>query len=74
VASLLIRGEASIWKQTTGRAEVTEKATFGGISVVGDGMSGRQSGVSEETCLACERKAGVRARIVCAGQRMNQEG
>src|SRR6266404_4492337 len=27
-------------------------------------MSGRQGGVSEETSLACERKGGVRARIV----------
>jgi len=43
---------------------VTEKAVSGSISVVGGGMSGRQSGVSEETCLACERRAGVRARII----------
>ena len=48
----------------TGRAEVTDKATFGMHDVVGGGMSGRQSGVSEETCLACERRAGVRARII----------
>src|SRR5690625_1782193 len=37
----------------TGRAEVTVKATTGGHGVIGDGMSGRQSGVSGETWWSC---------------------
>lgn len=48
----------------TGRAEVTVKATTGGHGVVGDGMSGRQSGVSGETWRSCARSPGVRALIV----------
>jgi hypothetical protein len=47
-----------------GRAEVTAKATFGLQDVGGDGMSGRQSGVSGETCRLRVRPAGVRAFIV----------
>src|SRR5690625_1317063 len=51
-------------KGLTGRAEVTVKATIRGHGVVGDGMSGRQSGVSGETWRSCARSPGVRALIV----------
>ena len=57
-------GEAWTREGPIERAEVTAKAMFEAHDVVGVGMSGRQSGVSEETYLACERRAGVRARIV----------
>lgn len=50
--------------RSAGRAEVTVKATFGRHGVVGDGMPGRQSGVSGETCRLRARLAGVRALIV----------
>jgi hypothetical protein len=57
-------GEAWTREGPIGRAEVTAKATFGAHDVGGGGMSGRQSGVSEEACSACERRTGVRALIV----------
>ena len=43
---------------------MTAKVTFGWHGVVGDGMSGRQGGVSGETCRLRVRPAGVRALIV----------
>ena len=48
-------------------APVTVKATLGRHDVVGDGMSGRQSGVSGETCRSRARPAGVYHPILMEG-------
>jgi hypothetical protein len=51
-------------KDKTECAKVTYKAIFGRQDVVGGGMSGKQIGVSGETCAVQANGAGVRTRIV----------